>query len=275
MIQMIEKMNASERHALIDFCAKSCIGIKAVGPLISYGTDYRFAEFWIQYEDAALGTDRPILSFVSKFYGSITVYSALENQPKGNHETNHETNSINELATFIRVIGYSSLVSNIDLSASELGKSTAPSGHIMILPKDEKCTAVPTSDHVMFIVDTNYKAFYDVLNENYPDNGSAAYEEWLVDFSHRYRHGTSSSLLLEWNGQYVGTAAAMVITENAVLLGAISTNVNCRGKHYAHTMVKYLSDKYENRTRYIMCKPDKVSLYEKAGFTCCGDFYRQ
>lgn len=259
MIKHIETLTAAEQSEICSFCLTSCIGLKAVAPLISYGTQYDFAKVWVQRgcddADAGDSADAPITAFISKFYGDAVLFAA-------------PTADTEELQMFMRAIGYADLVSSVPLYGAQC------SGYIMRLDADKPCIAKVTEDITTIIENDNLKGFYELLCKNYPDNVFSRYDEWLVDLSHRVRHGTTQTAILECGGIPVATAAALVITDEAVLLGAISVNGDCRGKHYAHTLVRHYADRFEDRTVYIMCKPDKVGLYEKAGFENVDKFYR-
>ena len=254
MIKHKENLTAAERQEIIDFCTLSCIGVKAITPLIAYGTEYDFAESWVQRENDA--GDATVTAFISRFYGDVTVCAT-------------PTADRAELEMFLQTIGYSGLVSNIpffDISVD---------GHIMCLEQGNACTAAVSNDKTQITENGSLKEFYELLSKNYPDNVFSRYEDWLVDLSHRVRHGVSETAVLRCDGENVATAAALSITDRAVLLGAISVNPNQRGRHFAHTLVKHFADKFRDRTVYIMCKPDKIGLYEKAGFKNIDEFYRK
>lgn len=254
MIKHKENLTAAERQEIIDFCTLSCIGVKAITPLIAYGTEYDFAESWVQRENDA--GDATVTAFISRFYGDVTVCAT-------------PTADRAELEMFLQTIGYSGLVSNIPLF------DIAVDGHIMCLPQGDACTATVHNDKTQITENGSLKEFYELLSKNYPDNVFSRYEDWLVDLSHRVRHGVSETAVLRCDGENVATAAALSITDRAVLLGAISVNPNQRGRHFAHTLVKHFADKFRDRTVYIMCKPDKIGLYEKAGFKNIDEFYRK
>ncbi len=253
MIKHIEKLTAAERREIVDFCMTSCIGVKAITPLIAYGTEYDFAESWVQRENDT--EDATVAAFISRFYGDVAVCA---------------TKAANraELEMFLSTIGYAGLVSNIPLFDMPVD------GHVMCLERGNTCSVRVSDEETHIVENGSLKEFYELLSKNYPDNVFSRYEDWLVDLSHRVRHGVTETAVLESDGEKVATASALSITDRAVLLGAISVNPDKRGKHFAHTLVKYFADKFKGRTVYIMCKPDKIGLYEKAGFTNTDVFYR-
>lgn len=254
MIKHKERLTAAERQEIIDFCTSSCIGVKAITPLIAYGTEYDFAESWVQRESDA--GEAAVTAFISRFYGDVTV-CAIPTADRA------------ELEMFLRTIGYSGLVSNIPLFDIPVD------GHVMCLEQGNACTASVSNDKTQITDNGSLKEFYELLSKNYPDNVFSRYEDWLVDLSHRVRHGVTETAVLSCDGENVATASALSITDRAVLLGALSVNPNQRGRHFAHTLVKHFADKFRDRTVYIMCKPDKIGLYEKAGFENIDKFYRK
>ncbi len=254
MIKYKEFLTAAEGQEIVDFCTSSCVGVKAITPLIAYGTGYDFAKVWVQRESD--DETSPVAAFISSFYGDVVVCAA-------------HTADRAELEMFLQTIGYAGLVSNIPLYDMPID------GHVMCLERGNTCSATVSKDITHITENGSLKEFYELLSKNYPDNVFSRYEDWLVDLSHRVRHGVTETAVLECDGEKVATASALSITDRAVLLGAISVNPDKRGKHFAHTLVKYFADKFANRTVYIMCKPDKVGLYEKAGFTNADVFYRK
>lgn len=251
MIRLLETLSAAHKLELVSFCAQGLLGVKAIGPLLSYGTQYNFVQCWEQRNSGG-----KLLSFLSSSYGDLVVYSSADLPEE----------ALEELREFISVISWNTLTAVPELTGE------APTGCQMKLERGRDCTAVPTADPVTVVENDQFRAFYDLLAVNNPGYFPADYPDWLVDFSHRVRHKTAYSILLEHNGHPVSTAAALSVTEPAVFLGAISTNPDCRGRHYAHTCVKYLSDRYADRTVYLMCMPEKQAFYEKAGMKKVGEF---
>lgn len=148
----------------------------------------------------------------------------------------------------------------------------------MGLERGALCKAVTTkeefsiTDGEIFDLE-DYRVFYSVLMKNNPGYICTSSDDFILDFSHRVRHGISCPVMLKVSGEVVSTAAAMCIAPDSVFLGAVSTNENCRGKHYAFTLIKYLCEKYRDKTIYLRCEKTKRSFYEKAGLQLIGDFY--
>ena len=68
------------------------------------------------------------------------------------------------------------------------------------------------------------------------------------------------------------TAAALVITEADVFLGAVSSLPEARGHHYAGTCIRALCDRFPDRRIFLMCRPEKRAFYEHLGFEKTDDY---
>ena len=251
MVTLIENPTPELLLELQQFCSASCLGVKAIGPLLSYGTSYSFVSAWEQKNEAGERT-----AFLSKDYGTVVAYLA----------SNASEDDLEELKAFLSVIGYSVLISSPEVTETE------PAGFLMKLEQGKDCIAQGTKEPVTFVADEHLKEFYGLLAQNNPGYFAEDFDAWLVDFSHRIRHGTASSLLLQVGTDFCSSAAALSITEPAVFLGAISTNINCRGKHYAYSVLSHLAQQYSHKTVYLMCKPEKQAFYEKAGMHTVGTY---
>lgn len=248
---------SSKCPQVIDFCQKSGVGVSALGPFLSYGTAFDFADAWVQYDDEDF-----ITAFILKFYGNVTVVTCEESEAE-------------EIREFLGIIGYTSLLSeHYDIFPVPPVKT----GCIMGLERGALCKAVTTkeefsiTDGEIFNLE-DYRVFYSVLMKNNPGYICTSSDDFILDFSHRVRHGISCPVMLKVSGEVVSTTAAMCIAPDSVFLGAVSTNENCRGKHYAFTLIKYLCEKYRDKTIYLRCEKTKRSFYEKAGLQLIGDFY--
>ena len=251
MIKLLEQVSEAELKELETFCEASCIGVKAIGPLLSYGTAFDFAMSWVQRNE----TGRPV-SFLSKVYGTLTAYvseQATEEERK-------------EVRTFLKVIGYEFLVTTPDISGLQ------PTGPIMVFPTGADCIAEPTTNSVQYVENDRLKDFYTLITQNNPGYLADSYSDWLVDFSHRLRHGTAHSVMLQNEDGFCSTAAALVITEHTAFFGAVSTNPECRGNHYAYSCIRHLAEQFSDRKLYLLCMPEKQAFYERAGMVKCGEY---
>lgn len=253
-----------KREKVISACEKDCIGLKAIGPLLSYGVKYdSIAMFWTQEIEGE------IRAFISKSYNDTVAYLM-------------DGSDAFEIASFLKVIGYYSLTTNSKELIDKLtykeseneNEEIVPTGHIMKLPKGSKYTGTvrDLSGKIFVNREEDCVPFYEALNRNYKGHVFSNYADWYVDISHRTRHGTMDfAVVLEDDCK--ATASALIVSENSVLLGAISTNEEVRGKHYAQTLIEMFCKKYEDKDIYIMCVPSKVAFYEKQGLLNVNVFY--
>lgn len=269
MIELIDKLTDDIRT----FCVGNALGVKALGPILAYGTEFDFADGWIQTKESEADGEsrREITAFLSKFYGAVNLYA-------------NERADLKELREFLKVIGCTELVSNAALPDSPGYKNT---GCIMQLDEaqgfigkttDDECEICFLDESSVFSdepMDEFLREFHRLLCTNNPGYLPTDYDGWVTDFSHRIRHGCACPAMIKKDGAYAATAAAMNVMDESIFLGAVSTDGQYRGKHYAHTLLRGLCEKYENRIVYLICKKDKQAFYEKAGFKMTGEFYAE
>ena len=69
MIKFLESVTPEQMAELKSFCEGSVFGIKALGPVLSYGLSYDFVSAWTQRDEAG-----HLTAFLSKYYGTVTVH---------------------------------------------------------------------------------------------------------------------------------------------------------------------------------------------------------
>ena len=249
MIRYLETIPPEELEELCSFCASDVFGVKALGPVLSYGTGYDFVSAWEQRDGEGTRT-----AFLSKYYGTVTV-CAVEGADR------------EELEAFFGVIGCDALLGPEDLLPSFAAEGEA--GPVMGLPRGDACIAeaVPVSDGITLEKDGRFRDFYDVLADSDPDWPTGSYEDFLTDLSHRVRHGTAHTAVLYRDGVAAATAAVLAQLPDAVLLGAVATRPAFRGNHCATTCIRTLCDDNKDRTVFLLCRPEKQAFYEHLGFT--------
>lgn len=253
MIRYLASVTPEQMAELTAFCEGSVFGVKALGPVRSYGLGYDFVSAWEQRDEEGLLT-----GFLSKYYGTVTVHLS----PLGD---------VPELLAFLRAIGFGALVG----PAAVLSEAyeTGETGCVMSLSKGSGWIANGSEEEDLTLVwDEAFRDFYEVLTGANPGYVVEDYGDFLTDFSHRVRHGTAHSVLLKAGGKPVATAAALVELPDTVFLGAIATLPEARGRHYATTCLRALCDRYADRAVLLMCRPDKQTFYEHLGFCKTDDY---
>lgn len=251
MIRYLETLPAEQLSEIAGFCRGSAFGLKAIGPVLSYGVGYDFVSAWEQRDD----TGR-LSAFVSKYYGSAAVCAT-------------DACDRDELSAFLRAVGFSSLIGPADL-LSEF-RAEGETGLVMTLPKGVPFSGMIAEEADLFW-DTDIPAFYDVLSRSNPGYLTGDYDTFYTDLSHRIRHDTAHIVRLKHDGVSMAAAAALIVTDTDVFLGAIATVPEARGRHYAATLLSALRQRYPEQTLHLFCRPDKQAFYEHLGMTLTDSF---
>ena len=252
MIKFLESLSSTEGDALAAFCEGSVFGLKAFGPVLSYGLGYDFVSAWEQRSEGER------TAFLSKYYGTVTVHCT----PDADRE---------ELLSFLKMVGFSALFGSAELLKNSYLHGTE--GCVMALEKGRECTAKGSTETDLELCwDNDYADFYEVLSVSNPGYLTGDYADFLTDFSHRVRHGTAHILLLKSRGRPVATTAALVKTEGELFLGGVATLPEERGKHYASTCLLAFCDRYPEHRVFLCCRPEKQAFYEHLGFAKVNDF---
>lgn len=253
MIKFLEQLPEEALCEQLSFCSGTVFGLKALGPVLSYGLGYDFVSAWEQRDSAG-----DLTAFLSKYYGTVTVCST----PEADRE---------ELLSFLKVIGFSALFGPADLL-----KEAFPDGEtgcVMTLSEGRACTAeASTTPGIELCWDDSFRDVFDVLSQSNPGYLTGDFTGFYTDFSHRVRHGTAHAVLLREQGRPVATTAALVKTEEELFLGGVATLPDARGNHYASTCLKALCDRYPEDRVFLCCKPDKQAFYEHLGFAKIDDY---
>ena len=174
MIRYLERMTPELWDELQAFCAGSVFGVKALGPVLSYGLGYDFVSAWEQRDEAG-----HLTAFLSKYYGTVTVHVS----PSGD---------VPELLAFLRAIGYGALVGPAAVLAES--DSEGETGCVMSLPKGSACIAKTAEPGPYELVwDGEYRSFYDVLTGANPGYVAEDYGDFLTDIWKSSRPGATAS----------------------------------------------------------------------------------
>ena len=253
MIRYLETLSDRQREELLSFCEKDVFGVKALGPVLSYGTEFPFVSAWEQRDE-----DEVLTAFLSKVYGTI----CLTMTPEANRK---------ELLSFLPFAGFSALFAPISLF--EEGMDGAEPGCVMTLEYGKNCKARTSREEGLTLsFDDAYKDFYEALSCSNPGYLTGTYEDFLTDFSHRVRHQTAHFVLLRKDGKPAATAAVLVETPNRLFLGGVSTLPEYRGRHYASTCIQALCERFPEHKVFLCCRPEKQVFYERLGFQKTDDY---
>ena len=221
---------------------KNIYACKIACLLESYGLQYDFAEFWIQYEN-----DMPVTA-ISKFYGDMTVYAT-------------DKTDFDELKEFFMITGFSSVLCEKEIFPDSY------SGIVM-----EK---ISENADVKAEVNPNLSEVYRLLESCKSDNFEVpSYKDFILDMSHKIRHETALCVGVREGEKLVATAMTVAQSETCAIIGAVATDKNYRKWGYGSQCVKALCHLLNGRKIFIMRdESENECFYKSMGFENKGKFY--
>ena len=236
MLKLCENMSE------LDFLPPDPYAARISALAATYGFEQSFALFWVQYSD-----EKPVAA-VSRLDGNMSVFCG-------------EGTGFEELAAFIKTVGFSSLACREE-NMIKLGFEADKASYIVEYA-GTKSNEVPD-----VLWDYDKKKVYELLRDCGFELGS--YGAFAADYCSRLNKGAAMLAAVE-NEELDACASALFIGGNSVLLGAVATRKEARGKGYASKAVKALADRFENKTVYLFCRNDSLlAFYEKMGFELNG-----
>lgn len=237
MIKAVEKGD----KAFVEFCRRDVFGTRIACLYGCYSTDYDFVKFWVQTDD-----DGKIISAISRLDGDATLSTTGKNAA--------------ELNEFFDIVGFRTI--QCESSVARLMKREAAVNGFVVEYEKNQNQAVKLKMNSEF----RPKEVYDII-KNAGLLGVGEYLPWLSDITFRMNRNAASVLTACDNGRTVACAMKLFITDTAVLLGAVATRPEYRGRGYAGTLVTRLAES-ENRKRVeLLCKNDSiVEFYKSIGF---------
>jgi len=207
----------------------------------TYGTEHNFAMFWVQKID-----EIPVAA-ISRVDGNMTLCCG-------------ENADFEELSGFVNVAGYSTLTFDMAL-AEKLG----------IVPQKSSFTVKYTGGAESYDVlsDYNKKEVYALLTECGFELGD--YNSFLADVCARLNKSTASLAADEIEGRLCACAFALFEGEKSVLLGAVATSPESRGRGCASKLVGTLAEAKKEKEVFLFCREDSLKeFYKKIGFEPIG-----
>ena len=235
MIKLIETIDA------LGFMPEGAFTAKIQGFALTYGTEYDFARFYVQYID-----EEPACA-LSRVDGNITLYCGAN--------TDYE-----ELREFLGVIGYSSVQCDYD-TAEKLKLEIAVSSYI-VKYNENKSIKRPKN----FNENPDMKKVYSLLVDAGFDMGT--YPEFAADICCRINKGTAKAGVI---GERDCCVFRLFEGFNCVLLGAVATDEKMRGQGLASSLVTYMAQ--GDKTPFLLTRNDSLlTFYEKCGFARWGTY---
>lgn len=223
-------------------CENNIYACKIACLFESYGLKYDFAEFWVQYEN-----NMPVTA-ISKFYGDMTVFAT-------------DKTDYDELKEFLLITGFSSVLSEREIFPESY------SGIVM-----EKFSA---NQDITVDVASDLNEVYRLLKSCESDTFEVpCYEDFILDMSHKIRHGTALCVGVHENGKLVSTAMTVAQSKNCGIIGAVATDKNYRHSGYGGICVNALCSLLNDRKIFIMRNEfENEHFYISLGFKNKGKFY--
>ena len=237
MLKAVEKGDKD----FVEFCRRDVFGTRIACLYNCYSTDYDFVKFWKQTDD-----DGNIISAVSRIDGDATLSSTGENAE--------------EIYTFLKIVGFRTV--QCEKRITELmGEKPSLDGYVVEYIKNRNDIKEVQADNIF-----RPKEIYDII-KSANLVGVGDYLPWLSDTTFRINRGVTSTLSAVEDGKTVACAMKLFSTETAVLLGAVATRPEYRGRGLAGALVTRLAESEKNKRVELLCKHDSiVEFYKLIGF---------
>lgn len=209
----------------------------------SYSSYDNIARFYLQKNE----TDTTAV--LSEYGGSITVYA------KSNSD-------IDEIKAFIDLRGCGSVQGNIELLCQN--------GGICMKLSDRKKLYYSDSPDIEFCMsEPDHKTIYDLMCKCEDEDFTLpSYEDFIVEFSHRHRHGTAKFCCIVSDDRIVSFCMTAALSDTCAVIGSVCTLPCYRKKGYAGKCISRLIQSLDNREIFVIRPVNKnESFYSKLGFT--------
>lgn len=227
----------------LDFLPPDAYAARITALAETYGTEYDFAMFWIQT------TQNGLTAAVSKLDGDMTVCC------KDNAD-------FEELSAFINAVGFFSLTCD-EKVMKKLGVEPQRTAYTV------RFVGCDFDDEYKTVRDCDKRKLYGLLCDCGFELGN--YNAFLADVCARLGKGTASLAAIMHEEELCACAFALFKGKKSVLLGAVATNTQARGKGYASHLVVTLASENSEKEVFLFCRNDSLAdFYAKNGFEICG-----
>lgn len=207
----------------------SALYTKILSLFQAYGSRYSFCNFWVQSNNK-----NDVTAVICKFCSAITICTSAEA-------------NVDELREFADTIGYTELISNIEL----FGRSIRLNG---------VSKACHGKGKINFDIDINSAIkCYNILNQETKEICLPEFDSWYVDISHRIRH--NSAFLLR---EDCGVAFCLLGDLNALING-IAVDAKYRKKGIGKRLIENISCNVPINNLSAICSDNVIGFY-----LCCG-----
>ncbi len=226
MLKLIENISS------LDFLPDDPFSAVITAMASTYGTDYGFVRFYVQDDKAAL----------SIIDGNINIYASAD----------ADTNEIRE---FLKVMGYSS-VRGEKRVIDGLGLNIADSSYIV------RYAGGRVSAPAGFTDNREPREIYSLLTLSGFDMGD--FNAFSQDVCIRLNKGTASFGGISEN-ELSCCCFRLFEGKKSILLGAVATRPDCRGRGLASSLVPYMAD--SKKPSFLFTRNDALlDFYKNCGF---------
>ena len=198
-------------------------------------------KFWKQTDD-----NGNIISAIGRIDGDTTLTSTGENAE--------------EVYAFLKIVGFRTVQCEKRI-AELMGAKPSLDGYVVEYIKNQNEIKEIQADNLF-----RPKEIYDII-KSANLVGVGDYLPWLSDTTFRLNRGATSVLSAVEDGKTVACAMKLFTTETAVLLGAVATRPEYRGRGLAGSLVTRLAESEKNKRVELLCKHDSiVEFYKSIGF---------
>ena len=252
MIRIIDK--SFKRYDEIDsFCRKDPFGVRILSYLTTYGFELDFVDFWYQTDKK----DR-IVALISGFEDRYTVFSSRT----------RNRGRLDELKEFIEFRSPSSLMFDFDLRLDFASHKSVQIGDVLKFKKSAASFKNINSD---VFVRPDAESYYSILKMNDSEDFKVPeYMFFLSDVTYRKNRNRLAMFGIKDNDDLASVCMTVSECDHAVILGAVATAKDHKGKGYASKLVNSSASLFllDNKDVYIFSmKESTTRLYKKAGFS--------
>ncbi len=242
---MIKLVDEKLVDRYLSYCSDNPFGIRMAAALKSYGTDCRFADFWLVYDE------ENVVGAVSKLDDDLTLCADIVTD---------------ELCAFIFTIGGHTLTAERSV-LEEMGiDSFSCEGAIMRYigaENIEVCLPIDTSPSIMGVCKLLCDCEGDSIKVGQLDR-------FYTDLALRVRRGTAICYAYEDKG----VAVASAVTDYGAVVGGVAVRENERRSGVGSSLVKRLvSDLPQDKKIYLLrLENENESFYKGLGFDNVGSW---
>ena len=197
------------------------------------------------------------------------IFAALSKIDSNVVLTAKEDVDFSEISSFLHFYGFSTIQCDIRV-ADKLGLKPDATGYVV-----EFTNKITSENSDLLFSDAycvDYKQLYRLLSDCGFD--MPQYSNWLADFSLRLRRQKAFVCEKQDGEKLICTASALFVSESSVLLGAVATRPEYRGKGMAGELVSFMASYFssQGKTVRLMCREKMLPFYERLGFVKAGEW---